>query len=141
MKKIIYKIIIFFIFPILVSSCKTKKEFGSTEKEFVMAYKKAVLYGCINTATNNNLIKFSRENNDLGIAIETAILYHSEVINAQSIGGKLSEKIRTIDYSDYEGRKPIFSDCIDFAFSKKTDSIAKSKYSQLKKGKLVYITE
>ncbi len=132
---------IILIFILLFTSCKTKKHIGSTKDEYIMAYKKAVLYGCLNSATNDNFSKFIRENNDLGTAIETAVLYHSDVEHAKKVGAELSSKIRTINYSDYNGKKPIFSDCIEFAFSRYVDSIAKNKYRKLKNSKLEYISE
>lgn len=126
---------------ILFNSCKSQKHIGSTEKEYIMAYEKAVFYGCFNEATNGNFAEFTLANNDLGTAIETAILYHSDVLNAIELGAKLSNNIREINYADYQGKKPIFSDCMEFAFSKYVDSIAKKKYKTLKKSKLEYKME
>lgn len=126
---------------VLFTSCKTTQHVGSTMDEYVMAYKKAVLYGCLNDATNKNFSQFMRENNDLGLAVETAVLFHHEVLKAQELGSQLSENIRTINYSDYKDKKPIFSDCIEFAFSEFVDSIAKHKYKTLKKKEIEYITE
>lgn len=129
-------LIIFILF-----SCKAKEHVGSSEEEYVMAYKKAVLYGCLDKATDGNFAEFSRTNNDLGTAVETAVLYHSDVLNAKELGGELSKRIREINYSDYQGRKPIFSDCIEFAFNEYVDSIAKAKFKILKNSKLEYIKE
>lgn len=114
-------------------SCKTGQNIiDKKEENYVLAYKKAVLFGCINKATNGKFQDFSKNNNDLGIALEVAILYHYEAIEAKKIGEKLSNKIRTIDYDDYEGRKPIYSDCVSYAFNKEIDSIAREKYKKLK---------
>lgn len=111
-------------------SCSTHKKsnHNSDEENFVLSYKKSVLYGCIDEATNNNLRIFSKENNDLGLAIEIEIMQHQEVINALNKGKELSKKIRTINYADFENKKPIFSECINFAFSKEIDSIARELY-------------
>lgn len=134
------KIIIITI-AILFNSCKSQKHIGSSKNEYIISYKKAVLYGCLNKATNGNFAEFSRANNDLGIAIETAVLYHSDVLKAKELGAQLSKNIREIKYSDYGSKKPIFSDCINFAFSKSVDSIARLKYKNLKKNNLEYKTE
>lgn len=138
MTKINYFILIFIV---SLTSCKTKAHIGSTKAEYVRAYKKAVLYGCLNEASNKNFEKLTRENNGLGLAVETSVLYHHEVLKAKELGSQLSEKIRKINYSDYNGKKPIFSDCVDFAFSKYVDSIAKSKYKILKNSEIEYKSE
>ena len=118
-----------------VFSCKSsqKKPVSNfEEEEFILAYKKCVLYGCINEATNNNLTLFSKENNDLGLSVEVAIMQHGEVFIAENKGKELSKKIKTIDYADYEERKPIITSCISFAFSKETDSIARIVFKNKK---------
>jgi hypothetical protein len=126
---------------LIVTACKTSSSLDSSEAEYVMAYKKSVFYECVNNATSGNLYKFSENNNDLGTATEVAIIYHSDLEHAKKIGMELSSKIRTINYSDYNGKKPIFSDCIEFAFGNYVDSIAKKKYKNLKTNKLEYKTE
>lgn len=128
-------------FIILFYSCKVNKDIGSTKDVYILAYKKAVLYECINSATNGNLYKFSRENNDLGTAPQVAIIYHSDVKSAKILGASLSTKIKKINYSDYQNKKPIFSDCVGFAFSKYVDSIARNRYKKLLKTELEYIYE
>ena len=124
------------------ASCKTVKtdQENIAKATYILEYKKAVLYGCINAGTDGNFRKFSLENNDLGLAGVVATLYHSETDKAQEIGAKLSQNIRSIDYADYEGRKPIFDDCVNFAFSPKIDRIAEMQYlqSQRNDGKLSY---
>ncbi|MEX2349919.1 MAG: hypothetical protein WD554_03485 [Flavobacteriaceae bacterium] len=122
-------------------SCTTNKHIGSTEEQYVLAFKKAVLYGCINGATDGEFQKFLIENNDMGTAIETAVLYHAVVLEAQEVGVNLAKNIEASTYSDYQGRKPIFSNCISFAFSKKVDSLALARYKELKKGEMRYIYE
>lgn len=95
----------------------------------------------MNSATDGNLYKFSEKNKDLGVATEVAVIYHSDVEHAKNVGIKLSSKIRKIDYSDYNGKKPIFSDCIEFAFSEYVDSIAKIKFKNFRKKHLEYKSE
>lgn len=109
--------------------------------EFIQAFKVSVLYGCINEATNGEFQKFSINNNDLGLALEVSVLFHSETEYAIKIGEELSKKIRTINYSDYQGKKPIFSDCVNFAFSKEIDSLALAKYKEWKNAKIEYIND
>ena len=123
------------VFLFLLMSCSTLKKSNnnSDEENFVLSYKKSVLYGCVDEATNNNLRLFSKENNDLGLAIEVEIIQHQEVDNALNKGKELSKKIRTINYADFENKKPIFSECINFAFSKEIDSIARELYKIKKK--------
>lgn len=123
------------VFLFLLMSCSTLKKSNnnSDEENFVLSYKKSVLYGCVDEATNNNLRLFSKENNDLGLAIEVEIIKHQEVDNALNKGKELSKKIRTINYADFENKKPIFSECINFAFSKEIDSIARELYKIKKK--------
>lgn len=122
------------VFLFLLMSCSThnKSNLYSDEENFVLSFKKSVLYGCVDEATNNNLSLFSKENNDLGLAVEVAILQHTEVSIAVEKGKELSKKIRTINYADYEDRKPIFSNCVSFAFSKEIDSIARDLYNKRK---------
>lgn len=131
MKKIV--IILLYVFI----SCKTSQKVivsNSEEESFVQAYKTNVFYGCVDEATGGNFNKFSKENNDLGLATTVAILNHDNNKIATDYGRNISKKIRTIDYADYDGKKPIFADCLAFAFSKETDSIARLKFnSSLKK--------
>src|SRR5690554_3659896 len=124
--------IIFFILFCFYSCTTSKKHIKDEEYYYVQAYKTSVLYGCLNEATNGSFQKFSTENNDLGLAVPVTVLFHSGTEQATQIGRELSKKIRTIDYSDYEGRKPIFSDCVNLAFSKEIDSIARKKFKEFK---------
>ena len=140
MLKINYCLI--FIIVVLSVSCKSNVHIGSTKKGFIFAYKAAVVHGCINSATNGNLREFTKNNNGLGLATETAVLYHSVVLEAVNAGAKLSKRIRASNYSDYQGKKPIFSDCIRFGFREKSiDSMARVQYKKLIKGKMEYIDE
>ena len=140
MLKIKYYLIL--VAVILLISCKSNAGIGSTKKESILAYKIAVFYGCVDAATNRNLSEFTEKNNDLGLAPETAILYHSVVLDAINTGAELAKKIKAPIYSDYQGKRPIFSDCMDFAFREKSiDSMARVQYKKLIKGKMEYIYE
>ena len=127
---------IIFISCTIVLACKSSKKIdviNSKEEEFVLAYKKCVLYSCINEATENKFNLFIKENNDLGLAVEVAIMQHAEVAIAIEKGKVLAKEVNPIDYSDYQGKKPIFSSCISFAFSKDIDSIARKTYNEKEK--------
>ena len=126
---------IFITLMFLLISCNTSKRLKQDidEENFVLAYKKTVLYGCIDEATNNNLSLFSKDNNDLGLAIEVEIMQHQEVINAKNKGKELSKKIRVINYADFDNKKPVFSECVNFAFSKEIDSTARILFKKKKK--------
>ena len=128
------KILINSLLLLVLLSCSSinKTIENSEEEKFVLSYKKSVLNGCINEATNNKFNEFSNENNDLGLAIEIEIMQHQEVIDAVNKGKELSEKIRTINYSDFEGKKPIFSDCVSLAFSQEIDSLARIAFKKKK---------
>ena len=132
MKKLIY-----IVFGMFLFSCKSSQKMevsnmqvSTSEEEFVLAYKSCVMYGCINEATNNKFYLFSKENNDLGLAVEVEIMQHYEVSVAKNKGKELSKEIKAIDYADFEGRKPIFTDCLRFAFSKEVDSLAREMYKK-----------
>jgi hypothetical protein len=125
MKKVLS--ILFFVFL----SCKTSQKVivsNSDEESYVQDYKTSVFFGCVDKVTSGNFNKFSKENNDLGLATTVAILNHANNEIAINYGRNISKKIRTIEYADYEGKKPIFADCLAFAFSKETDSIARLKF-------------
>lgn len=126
MKNLFYLVMIISI----VSCTSTPKNIipDSEEEDFVLAYKKCVIFGCINEATNNKFHLFLNENNDLGLAIEVAILQHEEVSLAIENGKELSKTIEAIYYDDYDDKKPIFSNCVSMALSKDIDSIARKLY-------------
>lgn len=113
----------------LLGSCVNNTEDSAELSDYINSYKKVVFYECVNAGTNRKLYEFSLNNGDLGYATEVSVIQHKEIENAKQIGIKLSSKIREIDFTDYEGRKPIFSDCLDFAFSNYVDSIARSKFN------------
>ncbi len=127
MKKIII------ITYIILFSCKSsqKIEVSNTKEEFILAYKTSLLYYCINESTIGNFNTFCTENNDLKLsAIDTYNINLDEVKNK---GKELSKSIKTIDYADYEGRKPIFTSCVSFAFSKEIDSLSREIYIIIEK--------
>tara|TARA_R100000935_G_C2816614_1_gene157646 strand:+ start:118 stop:540 length:423 start_codon:yes stop_codon:yes gene_type:complete len=128
-----------------IAACNSSKlnNIEVTKEAYILEYKKAVIYGCINEATNGNFSKFSSDNNDLGLAGVVAVLYHSETERAINLGKELSNNIEAIDYMDYNGNKPIFDNCISFAFSKRVDSLAAKEYEMFLKyeGRLFYEKE
>lgn len=130
------KIIISVFIGIGILSCTQKpkgsyEEFILSEEDYVSAFKICVFYGCLNKATDGNFQKFLMGNNDLGLATEVSVLYHSVVNDAESIGADLSENIEPIDYADYEGRTPVFSGCAYYAFKdEQIDSIAKAYFKK-----------
>lgn len=131
----------FFLFSIfLIISCKPK-QVTQEEKDFIESYKSVVLYSCINKSTDKNFYLFLEKYNDLGLAPEVAVIFHSEANDAIKVSEDYSNKIEPIDYADYEGRKPIFSDCFRFANSTYIDSLAKKRFRLLKKSKLEYLNE
>lgn len=134
---------IIIILFVLTYGCTSKhKIVYESEEAFIQAYKISVFYGCMNKATNENFQKLILENNDLGTAPQVAVIFHAEVEQAIKVGEEFSEGIKEINYSDYKGKKPIFSDCSYYAFfSKEVDSIAKANYRKNKKIKLDYIYE
>jgi len=109
-----------------------------SEDEYVLAYKKCVLYGCLNESTNGEFYQTMNKSNDLGLATESEILGKIESTEITQIGRELSKKVKTIDYADFEGRKSIYSNCIDFAFSKEIDKQARESYKKVKHAKLEY---
>jgi hypothetical protein len=137
MKKILFIIVSLTIFY----SCKSSKSslVNVSKDDYVLAYKTSVLYGCLSESTNEDFQKIMKENDDLGLAIESEILGKIEVTRLAQIGSNLSKNIQKIDYADYEGKKPIFSNCVQFAFSKEIDSIAKEEYKKAINTKSKYI--
>ena len=118
---------------IISISCKIHKieESSSKKEDYVLAYKKAVLYGCINAKTNKDFSKILIEHNDMILTKEFPILFYEIVTEATKLGEKYSSKINTHTYyEDLRGKIPIFSDCVSFAFGKEVDSIAKINYKR-----------
>ncbi|MFD2696581.1 hypothetical protein ACFSQ0_01100 [Mesonia sediminis] len=129
---------------LLLISCKTEKvtndTVGSTEKEYVIAFKKSVLMGCLNEITNNEFGKsLYNEYNDIGLYTEVAIISHGNVDYASSLGSKYYEKLEPVNYPDVTGKKQGYSKCINYAFyNEEIDSIAKAKYRKLKNANMGY---
>lgn len=116
-------------------SCKTQKVTSndfSEEEYYILAYKKEVLYSCINEKTNREFYLFLNKYNDLGLYTEVAILYHDTADTATALGRKYSENIKPVNYPDAENKVPIFRDCVNYAFSKEIDSIARVTYKRTK---------
>jgi hypothetical protein len=133
----------FLILILFLVSCDTEKateDVGSTEKEYVIAFKKSVLLGCLNGITNQELGEsLHNKYNDIGLYTEVAIISHGNVDYASSLGSQYYEKLETVNYPDVKGRKQGYSNCIDYAFySEEIDSIAKAKYRGLKNAKMEY---
>lgn len=137
--------IIFLMLILFLVSCKTEKvttDVGSTEKEYVRAFKKSVLMGCLDGITNQEFGKsLHNKYNDTGLYTEVAILYHSEVKLAIKKGNNYAKTLKKpVSYPGVEGRYKGYSGCIDYAFySEEIDSIAKAKYRGLKNGKMEYL--
>lgn len=125
---------------LFVLGCKSKYEsIYQSKEDFMYAYKSSVFYGCMNGATNDNFSKFSKNNNDLGLAPTVAVIYHAETQEATELGEIYSTKIKPSTYSDYQEKSPIFSSCAYYAFySKEVDSIANTKYEEAKNAKMNY---
>ena len=132
--------IVYFFGFLFFLGCKSKKEsIYQSKKDFIYAYKASVFYGCLNGATNDNFSKFSKNNNDLGLAPMVAIIYHAETKEATELGEKYSKGIKPSTYSDYQGKSPFYSSCSYYAFySQEVDSIAKVKYKEAKNAKMSY---
>lgn len=133
-----------FFFLISCASIPNKNnsnEIGSTEDEYIRAFKKSVLMGCLNEITDNEFGKsLYFKHNDIGLYTEVAIIYHSDVNYAQAMGSEHAKTLKPVNYPDVEGRIQGYSNCIDYAFYNETiDSIAKVKYNNLKNAKMEYI--
>ncbi|MGM0635335.1 MAG: hypothetical protein ACQESK_04675 [Bacteroidota bacterium] len=138
--------LIFLMLILLLVSCKTEREItdvGSTDKEYVRAFKKSVLMGCLNGITNQEFGESLRNKyNDIGLYTEVAILYHSEVKLASKKGNNYAETLKPVSYPDVEGQYQGYSGCVDYAFyNQEIDSIAKAKYRNLKNGKMEYSSD
>ncbi len=113
------------------TGCKTQKnkiELNSKEESYVLAYKKSVLFGCINEKTNKDFRKMLDNHGDLGLYTEVEILFHEIAKEAYAQGMDYSNEITPVNYPDADGKLPIFRDCVSYAFSNKVDSIARVSY-------------
>lgn len=123
--------LILLICAVFFTSCvdnRTMENEPYTKKEYVLAYKKMVLYGCLNEKTNGEFRNLMRIHNNVN-SKEVAILFASIANEADSLGIKYSRSINPYDhYGDLKGKVPIFGNCVDYAFSKEVDSIANRSY-------------
>lgn len=118
------------IFLLLVG-CKSKRinsNYSQEEENYVIAYKKVVLYNCINQSTDKQFYNFLSQYNDLGLYTETVVLFHETADKASFLGKNYADKITPINYPDAENKLPIFRDCVSYAFSKEVDSVARASY-------------
>ncbi len=125
--KNIYLVCFIFLF-----NCKSenKNNDSYTKEEYILAYKKMVLYGCINEKTNNEFRKIMIRYNNVN-STEVAILFHAVANRADSIGGVYSKKIKPYTYyGDLKGKVPLFGKCVEYAFGTEVDSIAKKTYKE-----------
>ena len=140
------KLNILIIFLLVFLSCAIKKNdthIGSTEEQYVRAFKKSVLMGCLNEITNNEFGQILiRKHNDIGLYTETAILFHGGVKFATNKGSNFAKELDAVNYPDVEDRMQGYSSCVDYAFyNEEIDSIARAKYKELKNGEMKYIYE
>ncbi len=124
------KILSSILMMITLTTCAVKQESldGHTKEQYILAYKKEVLFGCLNEKTENKFGKLLNDYNNVG-SVEVAILFHSVANHADSVGREYSRKIKPYDYyGDLIGKSPIFGECVEYAFSIRTDSIATDLY-------------
>lgn len=120
-----------FIYILLIGCASNKmNKVPFTEEDYILAYKKEVLYGCINQKTENNFYKLMDSYKDLGLYTEVSLLYHEVADNALQLGENFSKTIKPVNYPDAENKLPIFRDCVDYAFGKEVDSIARATYKR-----------
>ncbi len=118
-----------------LSSCKSAKPQWPTEEEYYLeAYKKSVLYGCLHEATNADFGEMMEAKNDLGLYTEAQVLFHFTCDAAVALGKDYSHTIETVSYPDVEGKKPIYSQCVSYAFGREVDSMARASYRKYKGG-------
>lgn len=140
--KLGYLILLFFLISCAIIPNKNdSNEIGITETEYIKAFKKSILMGCLNEITDNEFGKsLYFKHNDVGLYTEVAVIYHSDVNYARELGGEFAKTLKPVNYPGVEGRIQGYSNCIDYAFYNETiDSIAKVKYNNLKNAKIEYI--
>lgn len=127
------KKVVLFIIVLLLLKCKNetiKKDLKPfTKEDYVLSYKKMVLYGCIDEKTENKFGKLL-DNYNTVFSMEVSILFHDIANKADSLGRKYSIKsIKPYEYyGDLKGKIPLFGKCVEYAFSKEVDSIAVNLY-------------
>ena len=110
--------------------CKTNNAATSSDEAgYVIAYKKAVLFGCLNESTERGFSKLLTATNDLGNYAEAQILFHSVYEDAKTIGINHAKLLEPVSYPDAENKIPGYSSCVSYAFSKEVDSIARLAYA------------
>lgn len=120
---------------VIFYSCKsTKPQWPTQERDYIDAYKKAVLYGCLNESTGGNFQKMLIENDDLCLYTEVQIIYHDTYEKAKSHGSNYARTIEKVSLPDIENKIPGFSQCVSYAFGREVDSIARASYKIYKKG-------
>ena len=131
---------IYLICFLLFYQCKQQKKDNdlNTKKEYILAYKKMVIYGCLNEKTNKEFRKLMIKYHNVNSS-ETAILFHMEAEKAEKQGATYSREIKPYTYyGDLKGKVPLFGKCIEYAFSKEVDSIALLMYKNSQNGTLEY---
>jgi len=123
-------LVIVSIFINCKSRMDTKNHFSEDEEYYILAFKKEVIYSCINEKTNREFYSLLNKYDDLGLYTEVEILYHETTLKAAFVGKEYSKKIKPVNYPDAENKLPIFRDCINYAFSKEVDSIARDAYKK-----------
>ncbi len=119
---------------ILVSCKSTKSQWLTEEEYYLEAYKKSVLYGCLNESTRGNFQKMLIENDDLCLYTEVQIIYHDTYEKAKSHGSNYARTLEKVSLPDIENKIPGFSQCVSYAFGREVDSIARASYKIYKKG-------
>lgn len=116
-----------------LNSCVIQHRVSQAEKDFVLFFKGAVLYGALNGYSNGGFQDMNTLHQDLGLAPNVAVIYHSNVEEAKKLGENFVSSIQPSGYADYEGRSPYYSESIKYAFGDKVDSIAKAKFREMKR--------
>ena len=113
-------------------NCKSHKtqQHGFSLEEYVLSYKNAVLYGCIDEKTDKEFSELMNKYKNTA-SREVAILSHGTFERAESVGKEYSKQIKPHTYyEDLKGLEFIFSDCVIYAFSKEVDAMARESYKK-----------
>jgi hypothetical protein len=101
------------------------------QEDFENAYRVSFICGCINERTSEKFSNFLLDSDDSGLFSASGIISHELVREADSLGRVYSQKIKPINYSDAGFRKPIFSNCVFYAFSKEVKMTIRLRYKEL----------
>jgi len=126
--KLIVLLLIINIFVSCINSRKRNDDFYINKNDFSKAYKTAIVCGCLTEATNRNFAQFLKDNNDLGLFTQGQMTSDLTIKEAFELGTIKARNIKSIDYEDVKHLKPIFSECMELAFSKSIDSLVKIRY-------------